>query len=69
MKNYRIYTIEQEYIFSDYYDEDGYRDDCYDEIREEQITNRYVDSLDKAMSFVNEKGDYNEYQYEEIEVE
>lgn len=68
IKAYRIYYIHEEYIPSDYYDEDGYCDDYYDDWREEEITVKYVDSKEKAEKFIEENQD-EYYYYEEINIE
>lgn len=49
MKIYRLYYLEQEYIPSDYVDEDGYVDDYYDNYVDHDITLGYFANI-KAMS-------------------
>lgn len=70
MKIYRIYTEETECIPSDVYDEDGYRDERYDDYEVVQKTIKYVDSLKKVKHFINNCDNFLGYiLYEEIEVE
>lgn len=67
---YKIYYIEEEYIPSDYVDEDGYTDDYYDQWIEHEIVVKYVDDIKKYYEFCEQhKNDYKDYFYEEIEVE
>lgn len=44
MKIYRLYYLEQEYISSDYVDEDGYIDDYYDNYVDHEMTLGYFAS-------------------------
>ena len=82
MKIYRLYYLEQEYIPSDYIDEDGYTDDYYDDYVDHDITlgyfantkaiNKWIDEHEDDYGnvvVVNEKVCYDEdLQFEEIEV-
>lgn len=63
MKVYRIFKLESETVIYDSYDEDGYREDQYDEEIEHEVTVDYVDSFDKVESYLDEG-----YYYEEITV-
>ena len=68
-KAYRIYHIEEEYVSSDYIDEDGYIDDYYDDWIYHDITDKYVDCIEKYEHFCEtkrEEDDWTEYLYEEI---
>jgi hypothetical protein len=72
MKIYRLYYLEQEYIPSDYVDEDGYVDDYYDDYIDHDITLGYfanTKAMDKwieehedndgnIVEFVDKKFDY-----------
>ena len=55
MKAYRIYHIEEEYVPSDYIDEDGYIDDYYDGWIYHDITDKYVDCIEKYEYFCETK--------------
>ena len=82
MKIYRLYYLEQEYIPSDYIDEDGYTDDYYDNYVDHDITlgyfantktmNKWIDEHEDDYGNVevaDEKLCYDEdLQFEEIEV-
>ena len=83
MKIYRLYYLEQEYIPSDYVDEDGYTDDYYDSYVDHDITLGYFANTKAMNKYINEhiahtNGDVfidnkfvcydEELQYEEIEV-
>ena len=82
MKIYRLYYIEQEYVPSDVYDEDGYCDDYYDDWIDRDITlgyfvntkaiNKWIDEHEDGCGNVvvaNGKVCYDEdLQCEEIEV-
>ena len=68
-KAYRIYHIEEEYVPSYYIDEDGYIDDYYDDWIFHDITDKYVDCVEKYEHFCEtkkEEDDWTEYLYEEI---
>ena len=68
-KAYRIYHIEEEYVPADYIDEDGYIDDYYDDWIYHDITDKYVDCIEKYENFCEtkrEEDDWTEYLYEEI---
>ena len=83
MKIYRLYYLEQEYIPSDYVDEDGYIDDYYDDYVDHDITlgyfvntktmNKWIDEhithTNGGVFIDNKFVCYDEgLQYEEIEV-
>ena len=82
MKIYRLYYLEQEYIPSDYIDEDGYIDDYYDDYVDHDITlgyfantkamNKWIDEHEddyRNVVVTDEKLCYDEdLQFEEIEV-
>lgn len=82
MKIYRLYYLEQEYVPSDVYDEDGYCDDYYDSWIDHDITlgyfankqaiNKWIDEHENDYGNVvvaDEKLCYDEdLQFEEIEV-
>lgn len=81
MKIYKLYYLYQEYIPSDYVDEDGYIDDYYDNYVDHDITlgyfankqaiNRWIDEHTKNGGiFIDDKlVCYDEdLQFEEIEV-
>ena len=82
MKIYRLYYLEQEYIPSDYVDEDGYIDDYYDDYVDHDITlgyfantkamNKWIDEHEddyRNVVVTDEKLCYDEdLQFEEIEV-
>ena len=82
MKIYRLYYLEQEYIPSDYIDEDGYIDDYYDDYVDHDITlgyfantkaiNKWIDEHEDDYGIVvvaDEKLCYDEdLQFEKIEV-
>lgn len=82
MKIYRLYYLYQEYIPSNYIDEDGYADDYYDDYVDHDITlgyftntkamNKWIDEHEdhyKNVIVENEKLCYDEdLQCEEIEV-
>ena len=83
MKIYRLYYLEQEYIPSDYVDEDGYIDDYYDKWIDRDITlgyfankqaiNKWIDDHEnKNGAILNSEDKYicsdSELQMEEIEV-
>ena len=82
MKIYRLYYLEQEYIPSDYVDEDGYIDDYYDNYVDHDITlgyfantkamNKWIDEHEddyRNVVVTDEKLCYDEdLQFEEIEV-
>lgn len=72
MKIYRIYHIEDEYVPSDYIDEDGYIDDYYDDWIYHDITDKYVDCIEKYEHFCEtqrEEDNWTEFLCEEIIVE
>lgn len=69
---YRIYSIHYDYVDGGYYDDDGYKDDYYDYEIKNEITEKYVDSLDKYQEFCYNRekdGDYENYYVERIEIE
>ena len=76
MKIYRLYYLEQEYIPSDYIDEDGYIDDYYDDYVDHDITLGYFANTKAMNKWIDEhEDDYGEklcydedLQFEEIEV-
>ena len=82
MKIYRLYYLEQEYIPSDVYDEDGYIDDYYDEWIDHDITLGYFANKQAINKWIDEhEDDYGnvvvtdgklccdeDLQFEEIEV-
>ena len=82
MKIYRLYYLEQEYIPSDYIDEDGYIDDYYDDYVDNDITLGYFANTKTMNKWIDEHEDnygnvmvadgkvyYDEdLQFEEIEV-
>ena len=82
MKIYRLYYLEQEYIPSDYIDEDGYIDDYYDDYVDHDITLGYFANTKAMNKWIDEHEDdyrnvvvtdgkvyYDEdLQFEEIEV-
>lgn len=65
MKIYRLYYFYQEYIPSNYIDEDGYADDYYDDYVDHDITLGYFANT-KAM---NEWIDEHEDHYRNVIVE
>ena len=82
MKIYRLYYLEQEYIPSDYIDEDGYIDDYYDDYVDHDITLGYFANKQAINKWIDEhEDDYGnaviadeklccdeDLQFEEIEV-
>ena len=78
MKIYRLYYLEQEYIPSDYVDEDGYIDDYYDNYIDHDITLGYFANAKTMNKWIDEhEDDYGnveklccdeDLQFEEIEV-
>ena len=77
MKIYRLYYLEQEYIPSDYIDEDGYIDDYYDDYVDHDITLGYFANKQAINKWIDEHENENEDKYfcydselqiEEIEV-
>ena len=57
MKIYRLYYIEQEYIPSDYVDEDGYTDDYYDDYVDHDITLGYFANTNAINKWIDEHED------------
>ena len=57
MKIYRLYYLEQEYIPSDYVDEDGYADDYYDNYVDHDITLRYFANTKAMNKWIEEHED------------
>lgn len=82
MKIYRLYYLYQEYISSDYIDEDGYCDDYYDNYVDHDITLGYFANTKVMNKWIDEHEDDNgnvvvadeklcydeDLQYEEFEV-
>ena len=66
---YRIYKTTQEYIMCDSYDEDGYREERFDEYVDHEETIKYVDSYEKLSNFIDNCHIEEDLGYEEIEVE
>ena len=60
MKIYRLYYLEQEYIPSDYVDEDGYIDDYYDEWIDHDITLGYFANKQAINKWIDEHENENE---------
>ena len=60
MKIYRLYYLEQEYIPSDYIDEDGYIDDYYDEWIDHDITLGYFANKQAINKWIDEHENENE---------
>ena len=54
MKIYRLYYLEQEYIPSDYIDEDGYIDDYYDDYVDHDITLGYFANKQAINKWIDE---------------
>lgn len=57
MKICRLYYIEQEYIPSDYVDEDGYTDDYYDNYVDHDITLGYFANAKARNKWIDEHED------------
>ena len=57
MKIYRLYYLEQEYIPSDYIDEDGYIDDYYDNYVDHDITLGYFANVKAINKWIDEHED------------
>ena len=57
MKIYRLYYLEQEYIPSDYVDEDGYIDDYYDNYIDHDITLGYFANAKAMNKWIDEHED------------
>lgn len=57
MKIYRLYYLEQEYIPSDYVDEDGYIDDYYDDYVDHDITLGYFANTKAMNKWIDEHED------------
>lgn len=57
MKIYRLYYLEQEYIPSDYVDEDGYVDDYYDDYIDHDITLGYFANTKAMNKWIEEHED------------
>ena len=57
MKIYRLYYLEQEYIPSDYVDEDGYIDDYYDDYVDHDITLGYFANTKAMNKWIDENED------------
>ena len=57
MKIYRLYYLEQEYIPSDYVDEDGYIDDYYDDYVDHDITLGYFANTNAINKWIDEHED------------
>lgn len=57
MKIYRLYYLEQEYIPSDYVDEDGYIDDYYDNYVDHDITLGYFANTKAMNKWIEEHED------------
>ena len=57
MKIYRLYYLEQEYIPSDYIDEDGYIDDYYDDYVDHDITLGYFANTKAMNKWIDEHED------------
>ena len=57
MKIYRLYYIEQEYVPSDYVDEDGYIDDYYDDYVDRDITLGYFANKQAINKWIEEHED------------
>ena len=57
MKIYRLYYLEQEYIPSDYVDEDGYIDDYYDDYVDHDITLGYFANTKAINKWIDEHED------------
>ena len=60
MKIYRLYYLEQEYIPSDYVDEDGYTDDYYDSYVDHDITLGYFANKQAINKWIDEHENKNE---------
>lgn len=60
MKIYRLYYLEQEYISSDYIDEDGYIDDYYDDYVDHDITLGYFANAKAMNKWIDEHENENE---------
>ena len=60
MKIYRLYYLEQEYIPSDYIDEDGYTDDYYDDYVDHDITLGYFANKQAINKWIDEHENKNE---------
>ena len=57
MKIYRLYYVEQEYVPSDIYDEDGYCDDYYDDWIDHDITLGYFANKQAINKWIDENED------------
>ena len=57
MKIYRLYYLEQEYVPSDYIDEDGYTDDYYDDYVDHDITLGYFANTKAMNKWIDEHED------------
>ena len=60
MNIYRLYYLEQEYIPSDYVDEDGYIDDYYDNYIDHDITLGYFANKQAINKWIDEHENENE---------
>ena len=60
MKIYRLYYLEQEYIPSDYIDEDGYIDDYYDDYVDHDITLGYFANTKAINKWIDKHENENE---------
>lgn len=60
MKIYRLYYLEQEYISSDYIDEDGYIDDYYDDYVDHDITLGYFANAKAMNKWIDDHENENE---------
>lgn len=60
MKIYRLYYLEQEYIPSDYVDEDGYIDDYYDSWIDHDITLGYFANKQAINKWIEDHENINE---------
>lgn len=69
MTIYRLFTIEEEYIPSDYVDEDGYIDDYYDEWKETEITLAYCDNKETVKKWLDSNCDEKTLFSEDVNIE
>lgn len=68
MKIYEVFYIDYEYVNTNTYDEDGYRDDYFDYDIEIKRPVKYFDTEEKAKNYIENKTD-KDYYYCELEVE
>lgn len=68
MKIYEVFYIDYEYVNTNTYDEDGYRDDYFDYDIEIKRPVKYFDTEEKAKNYIENKVD-KDYYYSELEVE